>query len=274
MSHLSAEQQNILQIFQEVSQITDEYLSIQILQQNGWNLDQSLGQFVNDQSDNQRNGLAATNSALRRSVSATTNNSTTSSRNRSLNSQNENDTNNGPLSPLLLPLRWLFQSRPLSLNPQRDTLKFIDDFDLEYRSRHPTFHENSYQSAVAQAFTSSKFLIVYLHSPMHEDTHNFCTQILCSPRLIQLANEYAVTWVGKIWDPEAYGLSGQLKVTSYPFVALLVCQSARMVQVAKKFEGIFRSNLQGQNIFNCKLISQVWQTSWIRRNCAMICRLL
>eukprot|EP01036_Dinobryon_divergens_P027762 gene27762-36584_t len=52
-----------------------------------------------------------------------------------------------------------------------------------------------------------------------------------------MASQYTVTWAGKIWDSEAYGLSSQLKATAYPFVALLVCQSNRMVQVAEKVQG-------------------------------------
>ena len=136
-----------------------------------------------------------------------------------------------------LSVRWLFQSRPVSLNPQRDTMKFIDDFNLQYRSNHPVFHPDSYQAAVALAFSTSKFLLIYLHSPIHEDTNRFCRQVLCSQRLTALTSQYMVTWAGKIWDSEAYGLSSQLKATAYPFVALLVCQSNRMVQVADKIQG-------------------------------------
>lgn len=138
---------------------------------------------------------------------------------------------------LFSPVRWLFQTRPVSLNPQRDTLKFIDDFNLQYSTNHPTFHPDSYQSAVALAFSTSKFLLVYLHSPIHEDTNRFCRQVLSSPRLTTLASQYMVTWAGKIWDSEAYGLSTQLKATAYPFIALIVCQSSRMVQVADKIQG-------------------------------------
>jgi hypothetical protein len=38
MSHLTNEQQGMVQVFQEVAQINDEYLCIQILQQNNWYL--------------------------------------------------------------------------------------------------------------------------------------------------------------------------------------------------------------------------------------------
>jgi FAS-associated factor 2 len=118
-----------------------------------------------------------------------------------------------------------------------DTVKFIDEFNLQYSLNHPTFHPSSYQSAVSLAFSSSRFLLVYLHSPMHEDSDRFCRQVLCSQTLRDLASQQMVTWVGKVWDPEAYGLSTQLRASSFPFVALLVCQSNRVVQIAERLQG-------------------------------------
>ena len=141
------------------------------------------------------------------------------------------------LSILFQPIRWLFQSRPVSLNPNADTVKFIDEFNQNYSTIHPNFYPHSYQSAVAHAFASSKFLLVYLHSPIHDDSNKFCRQTLSSESFIALSNQYAVSWAGKIWDAEAYGLSLQLKASSFPFVALLICQSNRSVQIAEKIQG-------------------------------------
>ena len=137
----------------------------------------------------------------------------------------------------LTPLRWLFQTHPISLNRELDTRKFLGEFDRKYSSRHPTFVDGSYQSAVARAFQQSKFLLIYLHSPMHDDTTKFCNQVLCSESFSVFANQNVVCWAGKIWDPEAYDLSSQLRASSYPFLALLVCQSDRVVQVADRIQG-------------------------------------
>lgn len=241
MSQLSNDQQRTLQIFQEVSQISDDYLSIQILQQNNWNLDLSLSQFVGESS--QRNENSVESSSRRQTFNSSESPTTRilqRNNNRAPNirgNSNENEDDNSIFKQITLSVKWFFQTRPVSLNPRRDTLKFIDDYDLNYRPIHPTFHPDSYQSAVALAFSSSKFLLIYLHSPMHDDTNRFCRQVFCSQQLTTLADQYMITWGGKIWDPEAYDLSCQLKATSYPFIALLVCQNDRMVQVAEKIQG-------------------------------------
>ncbi len=138
---------------------------------------------------------------------------------------------------VLAPLRWLFQTRPVSLNRELDTRKFLAEFDTQYGNQHPTFVEGSYQLAVQRAHQQSKFLLVYIHSPMHEDTPRFCHQVLCTQSFTQFANENFVCWSGRVWDPEAYDLSHQLRASSFPFMALLVCQSERMVQVADRSQG-------------------------------------
>jgi hypothetical protein len=135
------------------------------------------------------------------------------------------------------PLRWLFQARPISLNPELDTRKFIAEFELKVNANHPNFVDRSYQSAVALAYRESKFLLVYIHSPMHEDTEKFCNQVLCSQNVIRFLDNNLITWAGRIWDPEAYSLSSQLRASTFPFVALLVCQSERVVHVADRFQG-------------------------------------
>ena len=91
----------------------------------------------------------------------------------------------GGIPGLFLPLRWLFQTHPIALNPEAgntittsiilsllqlssiDTRRFIQDFESSFGSQHPSFHENGYQSAVSYAHRNSKFLLIYLHSPMH-----------------------------------------------------------------------------------------------------------
>ena len=46
-------------------------------------------------------------------------------------------------------------------------------------------------------------------------------------------------WAGQIWDSEAYGVGLQLKATTYPFLALLICHSNKTVQIADKLQGWF-----------------------------------
>lgn len=145
---------------------------------------------------------------------------------------NQNNSLLGALS-----LRWLFQSRPMALNPAQDAQRFVDDFESNFGNQHPRFHIGSYQSAVAAAFQQSKFLVVYLHSPIHDDTNKFCTQLLSSDPFINMMEQNAVVWAGRVWDPEAYSLSSQLGASAFPFVALLMCQSNRSVQIVDRIQG-------------------------------------
>ena len=238
---LTAEQQGNLTVFQEICQISDDELCIQILSEHSWNVDNAVNSFM---SQNNASETAASSSNHMEPPSNIGN-----ARNRNIATQNRAVApeqqqrpaaprqNNAILEVVLTPLRWLFQTHPISLNRELDTRKFIGEFDLKYDSIHPTFVDGSYQSAVARAFQQSKFLLIYLHSPMHEDTSKFCSQVMCSESFSQFANQNVICWAGKIWDPEAYDLSSQLRASSYPFLALLVCQSDRVVQIADRVQG-------------------------------------
>lgn len=236
-NELSAQQQQILRSFRDITQFTDNSLCIQILDQNDWNLDVAVSQFVGDQTSPNLNSATGADGTPRirnrtptaAAIAPTTRNPTDAP------TANQNNI----LDTVFQPLRWLFQARPASLNPGLDATKFIEEFNQKYPGDHrPAFQNSSYQVAVATAFQASKFLLVYLHSPIHEDTNRFCRNVLCSSAVTAIANQQLVTWAGKVWDPEAYGLSSQLKVTAYPFIALLVCQSNRVVQIADKIEGM------------------------------------
>ena len=244
-SFLTTEQLSSLQMFQEICQITDDELCIQILAQHTWNVDNAVNSFMTQQSSG-GGGLTSTSN----------DSSFGNARNRNVNQNNQSNQNNqnrnvvqeqrgaevpransAAFEMILTPLRWLFQTHPISLNRELDTRKFIGEFDSKYSTTHPTFVDGSYQSAVARAFQQSKFLLIYLHSPMHEDTTKFCNQVLCSQAFSSFANQNVVCWAGKIWDPEAYDLSSQLRASSYPFLALLLCQSDRVVQIADRVQG-------------------------------------
>lgn len=231
---------------------------MQILQQNNWDLSLALSQFVGN--SNTDTVIAPTRSES--SVTRRTNRSAetgprsnapglaTSSNSAADRQIRGSDNSGGLLGLLTVPLRWLFQARPLSLNPDQDTHKFIDDYNIKYSSPHPNFHAGSYQSAVASAYDQSKFLLVYLHSPLHEDSQRFCRGVLAAPAVVTYANEHLVTWAGRVWDPEAYGLSTQLRASAFPFVALLVCQSNRTVQIADRIQGYVEESVLMERIQN------------------------
>ena len=60
---------------------------------------------------------------------------------------------------------------------------------------------------------------------------------MCSQNFRRFADDNILVWSGQVWDPEAYGLSMQLRTAAFPFVALLLCQSERSVQIADRVQG-------------------------------------
>ena len=268
LSWLSAEQQQSIQMFSEISQITDVQVALEILEENNWDVDQAVdrlmggggGSNVGSSGSSSASGLNDVGMGVINAGLSSRSRSSSSNSNRA-NAGNSNNNNaqvgstannrsasnagtrtrNQPTNPafemVLAPLRWLFQTRPVSVNRELDTRKFLAEFDTQYGNQHPTFMEGSYQTAVQRAFQQSKFLLIYIHSPMHEDTPRFCHQVMCTQSFAQFANENFVCWSGRVWDPEAYDLSHQLRASSFPFVALLVCQSERVVQIADRVQG-------------------------------------
>lgn len=227
---LSTGQQSILANFREIAGVNDEQLCIQVLQSNNWNLETAINNFVNEPS-----AAAQPPASSSRSISSRGRPTP-----RPLQQQQQNDNNNRPqtlFDVILNPLKWVFQSAPMSLNPDADTAKFVDQFNRAYGDNHPAFHEGSYNSAVAEAFRTHKMLLMYLHSPFHDDTNEFCRKIMCSQNMMNLASQNVLVWIGKVWDPEAYSLSAQFQVVSYPFTAVVVCQSNRAVQVVDRIQG-------------------------------------
>lgn len=222
-ANLTPGQLDRLNTFKEITQVSDDVLSIGILESNNWSVEASVNNFMQGRSaDSPRNRNANSNVARVDSIpsSGTVTNA---------NNANNNNVWN--------PLRWLFQARPVSLNPELDTRRFLSEFELNFGSQHPHFCDSSYQNAVAQAFQNSRFLLVYIHSPMHEDTNKFCRQVLCTQSFSTFVDNEVMMWAGQIWDPEAYSLSIQLRATTFPFLALLVCQSDKVVQIVRRFQG-------------------------------------
>lgn len=258
LANLSPEQVNTLFSFSDVTQIEDTNLCRSILAQNDWNLDVAVDNFINNRSTSDARNV-------------TSDERLTMYGQLDSSHQSEGGHESGGIFDIITsPLRWLFQTTPLSLSPDQDTSKFVDKFQMEYRSSGNGNDDDlqlvrtSYSQAVRQAHQESKFLLVYLHSPLHDDTNRFCSEVLNSDNVKRMINgrrnvvdeqedpaedssnedtaSEIVAWAGQVWDPEAYNLSLDLHATSFPFVALLVCQSERSVRVLDRIQGYIDSN--------------------------------
>ncbi len=155
-NQLTSQQQDSLQLFREITQITDDNICIDILNHNRWDVDLAVEECINNRSSTNRNGNSHEIRAARDEPIRTTQQGIPN-----------------VFATLLAPLQYIFTTNPPS-NPDLVTRKFKDEFDLKYGSNHPIFFERSYNAAVSHANRGYKFLLVYLHSPLHENTNRFC----------------------------------------------------------------------------------------------------
>ena len=109
----------------------------------------------------------------------------------------------------------MFGFQPTAQNPQADVQQFIREFESDYGQGHPPFVISSYEQvrehnmcvsehistldliswqAVSQARQDLKFLLVYLHSPAHQDTPRFSREVLCSQQLVDFVAGQLLVW--------------------------------------------------------------------------------
>lgn len=269
---LSERQQSALQTFRDVTALEDDDLCISILANHAWNVDEAVTQFMGGGQEVEYN--RAPGAAYRRPNAGSSSSAGAGAGAGAGAAANSGGRGNNPppigaaaagagsrrqappqgnaLDAMLQPLKWLFRVQPPQDNPTQDARKFVTEFDATYHpNNRAEFCNDSYQVAVQQAFQSSKFLVVYLHSPMHEDTAKFCRQSLCTRNVTMVLNEHAVTWAGSVWAQEGYELSSQLRVSSFPFVAVLVCESARQVKIVDRIQGYLDEQPLTERLENC-----------------------
>lgn len=110
--------------------------------------------------------------------------------------------------------------------------QFAAAFTAKYGNRHPNWTEDSWLNAAVVAHQQYKFLFVYLHSPEHENTGAYVRNVLTSPEVVEYVNEHFVSWGGDVRQPDAFGLSGRLNISTYPAVVLLAFSGTRTKLVA------------------------------------------
>eukprot|EP00878_Enallax_costatus_P020517 GHUV01021694.1.p1 GENE.GHUV01021694.1~~GHUV01021694.1.p1 ORF type:complete len:366 (+),score=105.27 GHUV01021694.1:665-1762(+) len=110
--------------------------------------------------------------------------------------------------------------------------QFIEQFTAEYGDRRPNWVEESWREAATLAHRQFRFLFVYLHSPEHEDTDSYVSNVLCSSQVVDYVNQQFLCWGGDVRKPDAFNLSGRLNISTYPSVALLAFSGTRTKLVA------------------------------------------
>ncbi|KAJ1339678.1 hypothetical protein BSLG_005711 [Batrachochytrium salamandrivorans] len=111
------------------------------------------------------------------------------------------------------------------------SVRFKEDFESQYGSKHPPFLLELTPSEI-------RYALVILQSDEHDDTDKFSRETISSDTFISFVSEKnLLVWGGNIHDAEAFKVSAVLNATSYPFMALITLQGSRMA-VAHRFEGL------------------------------------
>lgn len=144
-----------------------------------------------------------------------------------------------PLPPLLPPPHY--PSFPPHYEPQtaliNDEWAFLNNFEQNYGVTHPFFYACRFIQALKIAQDEKKFVFLYLHSPNHPFTADFCSQTLCSDVVVQFLDANFVSW-GAIADRgEGLQMSGILRPASFPFSAVIAPASGDNISVLQQIEG-------------------------------------
>jgi FAS-associated factor 2 len=112
-----------------------------------------------------------------------------------------------------------------TLAPKDTAARFIREFEEEYDSNPIPFLENGYNMALEKAHRDLKFLLVVLLAPEHDDTNNWVRDTLLAPEVLEFINDpqnNMLVWGGNVRDSEAYQVANSLRVTKFPFAAVVV----------------------------------------------------
>ena len=116
-----------------------------------------------------------------------------------------------------------------------DVAEFVREYSERYGSSHPPFNRGGYYQVLEEAKRDLRFLLVYLHSEEHQDTDNFCRNVLSSDAVKgELETSNIILWGCSVSRTEGYKVSQALRETSYPFLAMIVLRQHRMVVVSRQ----------------------------------------
>ncbi|TPX69269.1 hypothetical protein SpCBS45565_g02606 [Spizellomyces sp. 'palustris'] len=252
LDRLTADQRDKLQNFQAITNQEDLDAALAILENHGWDLQRSVHSVFEEV------GTDHTPEDAPQPAPSTSTNSTTSG---GLQRQTVSLWTLLTL-PVTLPLRiaWAILSyaasflppslRPIPRTPAAQTrrsttpgdskaaaARFLLDFEQTYGTQHPQFFQGTYTQALQKAKSEIRYLLVYLHSPEHDDTSGFCRQTLgsesLSPFLIQ---KNILVWAGDVRNSEEFQVSNILSATKYPFLAIIAPHQSSL-KVVERIEG-------------------------------------
>ncbi|KAL9270243.1 Plant UBX domain-containing protein [Drosera capensis] len=116
---------------------------------------------------------------------------------------------------------------------------FVEEFEREFGGRtvRPYFVQEGFMDALQRSARVYKLMFVYLHSPDHPDTQAFCEGTLCNEVVGNFVNENFVAWGGSIRSSEGFKMSNSLKVSRFPFCAVVMLATNQRIALLCQIEG-------------------------------------
>lgn len=97
----------------------------------------------------------------------------------------------------------------------------VQEVEAKYHLKIP-FFEGTLEEAKRHAQHDSRYLVLYLHSPRHENTEAYLREVLATDEIIALLHESSVLFGVSVADKEGTVLADELGAHAFPFVAALV----------------------------------------------------
>ncbi|CAJ1036332.1 putative UBX domain containing protein [Leishmania utingensis] len=97
----------------------------------------------------------------------------------------------------------------------------VHEVEKRYKLKVP-FFQGTLEEAKRHAQHDSRYLVLYLHSPQHENTEAYLREVLATDEIIALLHESSVLFGASVADAEGTLLAEELGAHAFPFVAALV----------------------------------------------------
>jgi len=113
----------------------------------------------------------------------------------------------------------------------------LERFRRKYGPLIPNFQTRPLTSVMGQE--THRPIFIYLHSPIHDDTDEFCNNSLTNEEVINYLDTQFIPWFGSVATSKGYNIATRmLRVTKFPYTAVLSPFQGRAN--ATRFNAVFQ----------------------------------
>ncbi|KAK4264362.1 hypothetical protein QN277_025553 [Acacia crassicarpa] len=120
---------------------------------------------------------------------------------------------------------------------REDQWAFLESFERRYGTVHPFFYACRLMEVLKLAEHDKKLVFMYIHSPEHPFTHNFCRETLCSELVTEFLDVNFICWGGFSDSGEGMRMVATLRPASFPLCAVVAPAAGDSMAVLQQIEG-------------------------------------